>query len=199
MSYQYPSPPDDAHVAKAKPPLPRRHRALPQQSSPPVVKNNITQSKTSGREKPGSYVSPLLQKQSVLTSTEPVPEHPSAPLGQGGRKKHRLGYQRTPIACRPLVYQEYNVGSTPMPEWISTNAVLATSSPQNASTSWQGYPMESPTTPQYPVFSPTPAESSWTTGLRDPGSRGEMAWSGFPPSGRPMSYGSDSLGNPNPA
>ncbi|KFA63193.1 hypothetical protein S40285_03257 [Stachybotrys chlorohalonatus IBT 40285] len=305
MSYQYPPPPDDDLVGKAKPSFSLEHDTLPQQLSTPVAKGQDFQPKTLGRETARSYASSSLPPQGMHPSTEPVLEDPSAVPAQGEKKKNRLGYHRISIACThcrrrkircitsrddqahcvncirlkkecifnpvtppapmdsfskfaprapsssrmlkssssspsapnyafdaskepilpavtvpgfqnlvlssspvndgnsfshvtkgpPMLNQAYSMGSPPLPGWIPTEGIPATSRSENASTPWRGYPMESPIAPHYPPFNSTTTENSWTTGLMDSGSRGEIAWSGFPPSSRSMSYSNDNLGN----
>ncbi|KFA78199.1 hypothetical protein S40288_01350 [Stachybotrys chartarum IBT 40288] len=99
MSYQYPPPPDDDLVGKAKPSFPLEHDALPQQLSTPVAKGQDFQPKTLGREAARSYASSSLPQQGMHPSTEPVLEDPSAVTAQGEKKKNRLGYHRISIAC----------------------------------------------------------------------------------------------------
>lgn len=102
MSYQYPPPPDDDLVGKAKPSFSLEHDTLPQQLSTPVAKGQDFQPKTLGRETARSYASSSLPPQGMHPSTEPVLEDPSAVPAQGEKKKNRLGYHRISIACSRL-------------------------------------------------------------------------------------------------
>ncbi|OAQ84006.1 hypothetical protein VFPBJ_02774 [Purpureocillium lilacinum] len=192
MSYQYIAPPPHDPAMEYSPAF----RIMPQDSSAP---------EGDGRDSEGSYDdnpgSALRRSFSTPNASQMQQGTSGAQMSTGGtgeKKRNKLGYHRTSIACMPSnglpAGGHYGFGSQAPGMWMSPDSNGAPLvKAEGLNMTWTPYPAESPLSAQFSPFPQSSGSSApWAPGSSEAGSHDDMAWSEFPQPARSMSYSGES-------
>ncbi|EAQ92705.1 hypothetical protein CHGG_00940 [Chaetomium globosum CBS 148.51] len=206
MAYQYPPPPPNGADMDMAP-----SGYLPSYSVAPHASSGMDPDSSIPRER-----SEL--RRSISTPVVGPPQgHPQQSPQQAGasgqdaaaeRRRNKLGYHRTSVACVPRggvraandpvasSTRAYEYGQHGMSSWMPADASPNSSKPNDMNATWRSYPGDSPVTPAFSPYTPhAPSSVAWSASVgSDSSSRDDITWSSYPaPPPRSMSFGAESM------
>ncbi|KAI8272932.1 hypothetical protein K4K60_011621 [Colletotrichum sp. SAR11_57] len=190
MSYQYPPLPNTPEVDMSHPGYAPGYSA-PAPGPPMMVPRSHDQS-IKEREESFPQASLKLKRSRTKPNVRPrqanIPDPSQAALAND-KKRNKLGYHRTSVACVPSgassSSRSFDFQGQQMANWMPHDAASGAAKPSNLNETWTSYPQESPITPSFSPYTPQgPGPAGWGTAINtDPNIRDEMNWASFVPAG----------------
>ncbi|KAI8417054.1 hypothetical protein FOFC_03367 [Fusarium oxysporum] len=204
MSYQYPPLPL-VNIKMGMPPqgfMPSSTVPFQQLSSLSIF--NVRNPQLSNQEN-------VLSIKGAFSAPTGDPLHPAEtdeqPQQMGKKKRSKLGYHRTSVACvsyaSPTNQNPFGMRNQDLSNWMLADADQSpTSNTGELNPTWQTYPSESPMSTQFSPFASVPPLSvGWTSGSSKPTSHGDvdLAWGPYAHPLRSMLYGGEPLASHRPS